>query len=217
MANILKKAVSGLLDSMMGAGTVVAVRAWQPATMYEVDVHLPVDMTKWNTIRRVKCKVGELAFRDYTPARWDVSSSTFTMYVEAGHNGAGARWVKQLKAGDEILLGAVHAAQLPTQEGRILCLGDGTALGHFLALKQLTNFPLEAMIFLHDDYQLPASLMADNPEFTFVRDIDAFKERYMSGGYASFNIAGNIPMVSVLRKQVKAVSTGRIYAYGFWS
>jgi len=231
MANILKKAVSGLLDKMFTSAQVTAIRAWQPATMYEVDIHLPsANMEKWATIHRVKCRVGELEYRDYTPATWNAPEKTFTMYIEAGHEGAGSRWVQQLKKGDEILLGSVHAAQLPAKEGKILCLGDGSALGHFLALKQLTDrrsYPLEAGIVLHDNYQLPESLAADNPEFELLlhphgNSADLLEQWYRSknlDSYTSIYIAGNIPMVTALRKKLKGMPevSARIYAHGFWS
>lgn len=48
----------GLFDKMLTAGLVTDVRAWQPATMFEVDIHLPtIDMEKWDTIKRPKCRV----------------------------------------------------------------------------------------------------------------------------------------------------------------
>lgn len=231
MANILKKAVSGLLEKMFTPAKVIAVRAWQPATMYEIDIHLPtIDMAKWDTIKRLKCRVGELAYRDYTPALWNAEKKVCTMYIEAGHNGAGGRWVQQLKEGDEILVGEAHAAQLPAKEGNVLCLADGSALGHFLGLKQLTtreNYPIEAAVFLHDNYQLPALLTETNPEFDFIIEpngnrLDTLIQWCMSkelSRYTSICIAGNIPMVTGLRKMLKALPDvhARIYSYGFWS
>jgi len=231
MANILKKAAANLLEKMFTSAEVIAVRAWQPATMFEVDVHLPsVNMEKWNTIRRVKCKVDLLEYRDYTPGVWNTETSIFTMFIDAGHNGAGSRWVRQLKAGDEILLGAVHAAQLPSKEGKILCIGDGSALGHFLALKQLTDrhsHPMEAGIFLHDHYESPGSLLTDNPEFDFLvhphGNSLATLEQWMLAKeperYTSIYISGEIPVVTALRKKLKSLPglNARIYSYGFWS
>lgn len=228
MANILKKAAAGLLDKMFAHAEVKAVRAWQPATMYEIDVHFPTaSMEKWNTIRRVKCRVGELEYRDYTPAVWNAASKTFTMYIEAGHNGAGSRWVQQLQQGDEIMLGPVHAAPVPAKEGKILCLGDGSALGHFLALGQLTereSHPMEAAILLHDQYKIPATLLAEHPGFEFFQGngAETLEQWYAGkdlGSYTSIYIAGHIPTVSALRKKLKNIPevTARIYAHGFWS
>jgi len=231
MANILRKAVSGLLEKMFTSSYVTDIRAWEPATMYEVDVHIPtVNMEKWDTIKRLKCQVAELEYRDYTPATWNTKTQVCTMYIEAGHNGAGSRWIQQLKTGDEILLGAAHAAPLPAREGKILCLADGSALGHFLGLKQLTDrrkYPIEAGVFLHEAYQLPASLTVDNPEFEFIikphgSSLDTLEQWFLEkdlSSYTSIYIAGNIPMVSGLRKKLKAIPAvkARIYGHGFWS
>jgi NADPH-dependent ferric siderophore reductase len=231
MANILKKAAAGLLEMMLTPAQVRDVRAWQPATLYEVDVYLPtVDMGKWDTIKRFKCKVDTLAYRDYTPALWDAENKLCTLYIEAGHNGAGSRWVKQLKRGDEILFGVAHAAPLPAQEGKVLCLVDGSALGHALGLKQLTDrqkHPLDVAVFLHDDYQLPSSLLANNAEFDFIVNpggdcLSTLEQWCMTkdlSAYTSVYMAGYIPMVSGLRKKLKAIPDlrARIYGHGFWS
>lgn len=230
MANIFKKAASGLMEKMFTRSEVVAVRSWEPAMLYEIDVHVPtVNIERWDTIRRVKCQVGELEYRDYTPALWDVAKRIFTLFIEAGHNGSGARWVSQLKKGDEILLSPVHAAQLPAREGKVLGIGDGSALGHFLGLKQLTDqskFPLEVGIFLHHEYELPTTLLSSNPEFEFLMDKENESDALIEWcrtkdlrSYSSFYIAGNIPMVTTLRKLLKAASgtNAKVYSYGFWS
>jgi len=231
MATILKKAAAGLLERMLDPAYVVEVRAWQPATFYEVDVHLPsVDMGQWNTIKRFKCKVDAFEYRDYTPALWNADTNICTLYIEAGHNGSGSRWVKRLKTGDQILVGVAHAASLPAQTGNLLGLADGSALGHFLGLKQLTDrqkHPMDVAIYLHAEYQLPTSLLANNTEFDFIVKPDShclstLEEWCMSKDlsiYTTIYIAGYIPMVTGLRKKLKATPnvSARIYSYGFWS
>ena len=231
MANILIKAVSNLMDQMLSISKVVGVRAWEPATIYEVDLHLPaIDFDKWKTIKRVKCKVDDFQYRDYTPALWDAEKKICTLYLEAGHNGAGGRWAKSLQAGDEVFLGVAHAAQLPASKGKILCLADGSALGHCLSLKQLTDredYPLDVAVFLHDNYRIPELLVTDNPDFEFIGNpdgnmIDVLEKWYLSkdlNTYTSIYIAGYIPMVTALRKKLKAIPQvqAKMYAYGFWS
>ena len=231
MTNILKKAVSGLLEKMFTPSEVIDVRAWQPATMYEVDVFLPtIPMEKWDTIKRFKCKVDDFEYRDYTPATWNAETKVCTMYIEAGHNGAGSRWIRQLKKGDDVILAPAHAASLPAQQGKVLCLADGSALGHFLGLKQLTDpgkYPIEAGIFLHENYEIPTALVQNNPEFEFItkphgNSCDVLEQWFMSkdlSSYSSIYIAGNIPMVRTLRKKLKALPGvhAKISTYGFWS
>jgi Siderophore-interacting protein len=231
MANVLKKAMSGLFDKMLSSARVIQVTRWQPNTMVEIEVQIPgLNMEKWKTIHRVKCRVGALEYRDYTPSCWNPQKGTFKLYVEAGHDGAGSRWAQEIKAGDEILLGAVHAAQIPTKEGRILCLVDLSALGHALSLKQLTDqskFPLEVAVFLHEAYTIPETLTSENPEFEFLykeneHNIPVLEEWLMAkklSNYESICIAGNTPMVSQLRKKLKAIPEVEacILAQGFWS
>lgn len=231
MANVLKKAMSGLFDKMLSPGIVIGVTRWKPATMVEIEVQVStLHMGKWKTIHRVKCRVADLEYRDYTPTSWNAEKGTFKIYVEAGHDGAGSRWAQQIKAGDEILFGAVHAAQIPSKEGSILCLVDLSALGHALTLKQLiepSGFPLEVGVFLHEPYEIPARLRAENAEFDFLFEENghstAVLEKWMKSkkitNYESICIAGNTSMVSQLRKKLKAIPefNARIFAQGFWS
>lgn len=223
--------MSGLFDKMLSTAKVINVNRWEPATMVEIVVQFPgLNMEKWKTIHRVKCRVGNLEYRDYTPSCWDVEKGTFKLYVEAGHDGAGSRWAQQIQAGDDILLGAVHAAQIPVKEGKVLCLVDLSALGHALSLKQLTDpekFPLETAVFLHETFEIPPVLLSENPEFEFLyreneHNVTVLEEWLMSKkltDYESICIAGNTPMVSQLRKKLKAIPEvrARILAHGFWS
>lgn len=231
MANVLKKAMGGLFDKMLTSAKVNSVKYWNPTSMVEIEVLLPELQTeKWKTIHRVKCRVADLEYRDYTPSAWDPKKGTFKIYVEAGHDGAGSRWAQQIKAGDELLLGSVHAAQIPTKEGKILCLVDLSALGHALSLKQLTNpdkFPMEVAVFLHEAYHIPEYLLRENPEFEFLfrenGECAEVLENWMKSkklaNYESICIAGNTRMVTQLRKKLKAMPEveGRIFAHGFWS
>ena len=229
MANILKKAASNLIDKMSARARVLDIRAWHSNSMYEIDLHLPaIDLSKWKAIQRLKCSVGEFEWRDYTPAKWDVEKRTCTLYIEAAHNGVGSRWVKNLQKDDVVSFGAAYAAKLPTSTGKILCLGDGSALGHFLALKQLTNrneYPLEAAVFLHEEYNTLDNFYAENPEFEFQIGTNSMKvlEQCINTKslkeYSSICIAGYIPMVTTLLKKIKNISgvQAKIYAVGFWS
>ncbi|WP_158799224.1 siderophore-interacting protein [Pedobacter sp. L105] len=232
MANSLKKAVFNLMEkAFTHKGFVLAVRKWQPESMYEIDLHLPdIDMEKWTTIPRLKCKVSEFEYRDYTPATWDVQKRICTLYIETEHQGDGSSWTKNLSAGDTMLCSAAHAAPLPARTGKILCLGDGSAMGHFLALKQLTNsinYPFEAAVFLNELYTPPASFTAVNPEFKLMMQPQAksleilhqFVENKMLSDYSSIYVTGYIPMVQGLRKILRNAPglEAKVFAQGFWS
>ncbi|WP_461115284.1 ferredoxin reductase domain-containing protein [Spirosoma jeollabukense] len=230
MANIIKRAAFKLMEKTLAYANVLDVRTWNPATMYEIDLYLPtVDMSKWKSVRRLKCKVDEFDYRDYTPAWWEAEKGICTLYVEAGHEGAGSRWAQRVRPGDQIIVGPAHAAPLPAKPGKVLCLVDGSALGHVLGLKQLTDptdYPLEAGVFLHDNYQIPATLSRENPEFDFIvnpegNSLESLNQWSYSkdlSNYSSIYIAGYIPMVKELRKKLKirADRYATIYAHGFW-
>lgn len=231
MVNILKKAASGLLEMMLSPAMVLAVRAWDSKTMYEVDLHLPTaNMASWDTIKRLKCKVGALEYRDYTPSLWNSETNVCTMFIETGHDGPGSCWARQLKPGDEISYGAAHAAALPTLLGGVLCLADGSALGHFLALKQLTDHsehPMDVAVLLPETYQIPDLLKEENPEFDFMTGhgeagialMEQWCDQKELNRYNSIYIAGSVPMMRALRRKLKANPAvhAKVQGYGFWS
>lgn len=230
MANLVRRVASSLLDKIGAQAQVLAVRAWQPRTMYELDLHLPtVDMAKWTIIPRLKCRVAEekFEFRDYTPATWNVAQRTCTLYIEAGHQGAGSRWIQRLHPGDTVVVGPAHAEKLPAAPGRVLALGDGSALGHLLALKQLTSrldYSLDACVALPDEYQLPGHLQEANPELALLptANVQATLENWLHAqplsSYRSIYLAGNMGLVANLRRQLTAqpALTARLYVKGFW-
>lgn len=151
------------------------------------------------------------------------------MYLETGHDGPGSRWVKKLKKGDKVVLIPAHATNLPEKPGKVLCLGDGSALGHFLELKQLTNrkeYPLDVAVFFHEKYQLPVKFINENPEFEFLKDPKAdaltvlgqWMNSINLSDYSSIYILGDMMMVAGLRKKLKAVPDikAKLVAGGFW-
>lgn len=231
MANIIKRAAFKLMEKTLAEhANVVDVRTWSPASMYEIDLYLPtVDMSKWKTIPRLKCKVDEFEYRDYTPAWWEAEKGICTLFVETGHNGAGSRWAQRVRSGDQLLVGPAHAAQLPPKPGKILALADGSALGHMLGLKQLTcaeEYPLEVAVVFQEDYQIPTLLRGENPEFEFIvkpegtslENLESWAQTKNLSDYSSIYIAGHIPMVRELRKKLKSSADPNttIYAHGFW-
>jgi NADPH-dependent ferric siderophore reductase len=59
--------------------------------------------------------------------------------LKAGHQGPGSSWIQRLRQGDDIYVVHAKAEKLLLSPGKVLCIGDGSALGHFLALKHLTS------------------------------------------------------------------------------
>ena len=231
MVSIFKKAASGLLERMLSSATVTSVQKWHPGTLYEVELHIPhINMESWDSIKRLKCKVDDLEYRDYTPVSWNWELNVCTLLIDGGHNGAGSRWVRALKTGDPVLFGAAHAASLPSAKGRILGLADASALGHFLALKQLTDqseHPMEVGVLVHDGQKIPDTFTQVNPEFEFIKGsqnegaglLEQWCSRKSLADYNSIYIAGNISMMKTLKRILKSDPTvhARVYGHGFWS
>ncbi|QNK64622.1 hypothetical protein H7F33_09145 [Pedobacter sp. PAMC26386] len=138
--NIIEKKILSIFENrVLKQGCVLEVRAWDSATFFEVDLHLPdVDMEKWTSVQRIKVRVSEYTYRDYTPALWDVETHTCTLCISSEHSGPGSDWVSSLKRGDTIsYVGVGSTLHKPVFDSRLLCLGDNSSIGHFLALKQL--------------------------------------------------------------------------------
>lgn len=232
MAHSIKKAVFNLIEkALIDEGEVLEVRPWEPAAMVELVLYLPgVDMSKWKSIPRIKCKVGEFEYRDYSPATWDVEKKLCTVLVETGHKGFGSAWAQRLRVGDTIQFSPANTASLPSSAGSVLALGDGSALGHFMALKQLLSpdrCPMDVFVYLSEVYALPASLVAEQGGFNFMMkqhgDATALLLRSVQGrdlsAYNAVYIAGYIPMVQQVRKALKAMPgfRAKVFANGFWS
>lgn len=231
MANILKGIVGNLIDKMTSSAEIIDIRAWNPKGMYEIDVHLPmIDMDKWKCVQRLKCKVGELKYRDYTPAYWDNKTQICTLYIDAGHEGIGGKYIRELKIGDNLTFSAAHSTPTPSQTGRVLCIADASALGNSLALKQLidkTTYPLDAVTFFEENSQIPSSLKEQNSEFEFLFGALEDKTKMLTQWseskdltiYTSIYITGNSSMVREVRNKLKSKSEikAKIYSNGFWS
>lgn len=230
MANVLKGFVGNLIDKITSSAEIIDVRAWNLNGIYEIDVHLPmIDMDKWKCVQRLKCKVGELKYRDYTPAHWDNKTQICTLYIDAGHQGVGSNYIRELKKGDNLFFSATHSTPIPSQTGKVLCIADASALGNSFALQQLTdrtNYPLDAVTFFEANIQIPSSLKEQNPEFEFLFGALEHKIKILTQWceskdltiYSSIYITGNLSMVRELRSILKSKPEVRaqIYANGFW-
>jgi NADPH-dependent ferric siderophore reductase len=232
--NKLTHATVGLLERRwLKSAAVLAIRTWEPATLLEIDLHMPdCDMSKWQQAQHMKCKVGPLAYRDYTPSGWDAETRTCTLFIDAGHEGQGSRWVKGLRPGDTVsYLGIGSSHHQPAPGKRLVFLGDETALGHFLSLRQLAGEEARidgAITMAHQEHQhefsryfsglglrpLGKDSSGDSRELEeWVADLDPADD-----GDTVFYLAGYIPAVVRLRKLLKGkgYSGSQVRCQGFW-
>jgi NADPH-dependent ferric siderophore reductase len=227
--NIIKqKALSLIENALRKYGTVLAVRGWEPATFFAIDIHFPeMDMSGWQRVQHIKMKVDDGVYRDYTPAEWNSDKRTCTLYADAQHDGPGSRWVRSLRTGDQVVYVGVGNTLHRTTAGDMVVLGDMSALGHYLALQQLADGrPVSGAIALADDGHISQF------KNTFKWNVQAVKQRD-EGGLLSLlqwansvdlegtdvYIAGHIATGIQLRKELRKRKDqpGSIRVQGFWS
>jgi NADPH-dependent ferric siderophore reductase len=227
--NIIKQRALSLIEGSIGkTGTVLAIRAWEPATFYEIDVHFPdVDMSDWEKVQSMKIKVGARSYRAYTPSGWDSKLRTCTLYVDALHEGEGSRWVRSLTVGESITNVGVGNTVHRGLPGKLVILGDISSIGHYLALQQLVGDRqlVGAISFLEESHMVH---FFNN----FKWDVQPVKQ-LDEGGFESLlawaltqdltdaevYVVGHIPTCRALRKELKKRKDqpNSIRVQGFWS
>jgi NADPH-dependent ferric siderophore reductase len=212
---------------------VLAVRTWEPGTVLEVDLHLPdYDMSHWDKALHLKCKVGRMTYRDYTPSGWDAETCTCSLLIHAAHDGPGSRWARQLKGGDHIVYRGVRSSHHAPEAGReMVFLGDETAIGHFLALRQLAGKTARitgAIALAEPHHRDEFDRYFPGWEVKPVRkdsagdytELGRWVEELRVSDHAGavFYLAGHHPAVSGLRKLLLLKGYGRqqVRVQGFW-
>jgi NADPH-dependent ferric siderophore reductase len=198
----------------------------------EVDLYLPgVNMLKWTQAQHIKCKVADYEYRDYTPCGWDAETSTCTLIIHTGHDGAGATWARGLQQGDIFsYVGIGSSMQRPAENAHLVFLGDESAIGHFYALHQLASGPLSVTGAVA--FTAPEHLEVFQEYFFDFGTVQAVKKtpghnsnallqwvaHRQFPGNSVFYLAGEIPVVVQLRHLLKAqgISGWQIKAQGFW-
>lgn len=228
--NIIKQKAINLFESALAkTGTVLAIRAWEPATFFEVDVHFPdMDMGSWKRVQHIKIKVANGVYRDYTPAGWDADIRTCTLYINAEQDGPGSQWIRTLHEGDDVVYMGVGATMhRPSVMGEMVVLGDMSSIGHYLALQQLAGSRrLSGAITIANE--------SHRQEFREYFDWDIQPVRKTDSGglgsilkwtndkvlaHSNVYISGHIPTCIRLRKELKKREDAPIgiQVQGFWA
>lgn len=228
--NYLKRQALNLLEKrMLKKGRVLDVREWSPATICEIDLHLPqTDMSNWDSVQHIKMKVADGVYRDYTPVFWDAETHTCTLIIDLEHSGPGTDWAKHLTAESSIEYWGIGKTPHHPVSGTMLGFGDVSAMAHLLALEYLTrgksqingsicfrepHHALEFSQYFQSNYQ---PLVVEN-EHSYHRYWERWLESHTLLGQTVF-IVGNIPSVVKFRKHLRTHTTfnGNIKAEGFW-
>ncbi|MCE7039575.1 hypothetical protein [Dyadobacter sp. CY312] len=227
--NILKQKALSLMESAFAkTGRVIAIRAWEPDSFFEVDVHFPnMDMSGWEKVQHIKIKVGEGLYRDYTPAGWDDETRTCTLYVDAVHEGPGSNWVRLLSVGDAITYVGVGNTFHRAVPGNLIVLGDMSSLAHFLALQQLAHGRQISgaismakdghMVEFFNNFRWKVRPVKQNDIGGFESLLEWTKDQDLT--YSEVYIVGHIATSIALRKELKKRKDqpNSIRVQGFWS
>lgn len=230
--NILKqKAIAILEKTVIKTGTVLDVRAWEPATFFEIDLYLPeTDMQGWTTVQHMKCKVAPATYRDYTPAGWDADTHTCTLYIDTAHDGPGSQWAASLHKGDTIqYMGIASTFHKPQPQTTLVYMGDSSSIGHFLAMQQLAGatYTVTGAIALAQPehrqqfaeyFHLPVTTVNAGNKGGLDHLANWLQQQQFTSNTTVY-IAGHIPTSVQLRKQLRQRNDikGSIKVQGFWS
>ena len=232
MNKLTQKAIALAETTFFRTATVLAVRAWEPESILEIDLHMPeCDMSKWNSAQHIKCKVGVLSYRDYTPSGWDADTHTCTLMIHVAHHGPGSNWARGLRPGDALSYRKPESSHHHPVSSRMCFLGDETTIGHFLALQQLAKpgAVINGAVLLsephhqqefHDYFRgwdIAALRKHGESDYRELGDwVDALDTREHAD--TVFYLAGYIPGVMGLRRQLrrKGFAGAQVKTQGFW-
>src|SRR5689334_13771704 len=94
----LKEKATAFLMSRIGKNARVITTENITDSLMAITLHTP-DLVKWRSCQHLKFDTGKGHYRDYTLAHWDETRKQATLLIDAGHEGAGSNWARQLQAG----------------------------------------------------------------------------------------------------------------------
>lgn len=182
-------------------------------------------MRHWDKAQHLKCKVSSLVYRDYTPSGWDAETRTCTLLIHAAHDGPGSRWARELKVGETIsYLGVSSSHHQPAAGRPMVFLGDETAIGHFLAMRQLADKQAVisgAIVLAEPHHRAEFDQYFSGWQVRAVDCLGGWLEKLEVREHQDtiFYLAGHSPTVAGLRRLLrqKGIAAGRVRVNGFWN
>jgi NADPH-dependent ferric siderophore reductase len=215
MSTLKEKATAFMMSRIGKTAHVNSITAITDSLL-EISLHLP-DSLNWRSCQHLKCETGKHTYRDYTIANWDEITQTATLLIDAGHEGAGSNWVRQLKPGQAFsCAGPGGGFHQPTAADNLVCIGDVSAIGHFVSLFKRSKQQFHTLIV---SKPLPETILEMPIETITQDDYSAQLSRWLKSlplQDTTFYVAGNIPLVVKTRKILKDRGWKQIKSAGFW-
>lgn len=188
-------------------------------SLLAITLHTP-DLVKWRSCQHLKFETGKLHYRNYTLAHWDEASKQATLLIDAGHEGSGSDWARQLRPGQTLLYagpgGGIHQ---PTAATHLVCIGDASAIGHFSSLFHRKGMRQQLYTLISHKQPLPLKILNMPVDTTpeYIAGIECWLlQQPFAMHDTTFYVAGNIPLVVQIRKLIKRLGAPQIKAQGFW-
>ncbi|AYB31976.1 SIP domain-containing protein [Chryseolinea soli] len=223
--------ISAIEKVFVKTGQILSTRAWNGGNMHELHLHLPdVDFDTWKKTQSIKCRISSLHYTDYTPAMWDATEKTCTLYIDTSHAGKGSEWAKrQRREAVFYYLNIEEESHLPEWGRRHIFFGDRTAIGHFCAIQQLASseINIDGCVVFNDI--TTANGLAENCPWLQVKCVTDYQRLYDHAEQVAiqikddqennvFYVVGNAQLIMSVRKLLKThgIDGSRIKSKGFW-
>lgn len=222
----IKDRAAAFVMSRIGAhARITAITPLTPS-LIAIQVHLPQLKGRWVSTQHLKCTVAPYAFRDYTIARWDEQTQIGTLLVYVDHEGPGSDYIRQLQAGDSLHYAGPGGGQhQPGSSSNLVCIGDMSAIGHFMSLYLRKGAMQHFHCIIHgEDALLPTALWGmEMDRFSYQRDsLTSVRMQLQAAGVdmpdTTYFVAGQSCLVKDVRMALKdmRVMSNHIKSAGFW-
>ncbi|SEW18580.1 Oxidoreductase FAD-binding domain-containing protein [Chitinophaga sp. YR573] len=209
-----KEKATAFLMSRIGKTAYVINTTAITDSLLQITLHLP-EAINWRSCQHLKCEVGKQAYRDYTIASWDQATQTAVLLIHTSHEGTGSNWAKQLQPEQSFFYaGPGGGFHQPTAADNLVCIGDASAIGHFVSLYKCRH-PQQQFHAMIIDKHLPSTIL-DMPIHTGTSEQLTNWVRHLPVQETTFYLAGNIPLLVKTRKTIKDLGGKQIKSAGFW-
>lgn len=215
----LKEKATAFLMGRMGKTAHVRQVTAIDHRLLQLELQL-VEPLAWRSCQHLKIQVSSTALRDYTVAHYNENTRIATLFIDAGHVGAGSEWLRKLAPGDPVMyVGPGGGMHQPTAAAQLVCIGDASAIGHILSLYHRRNPEQGFHTLAIDEDPLPAAIMGMPVRFSDGQEKDVINwldQLQLPSHDTTFYVAGYIPMVVQTRKLLKQLGWKQVKAAGFW-